>query len=206
LVSAWSLLQQATWFARRGWAALIVWYAADMQVRRQARLSYMAAGLKQSMRKPAGPRPRICPRRLRMDAVFRRFDSTRVVVIGAFTGGFPTAALTADAPAGLLAEINFAGGWGGPITMSAMRVNWSAQIAVLASRHVRFPSPVLPARSAAGRVVRRRHRHRADGVCLLRGMQKGTATNSGSSCTVRHAVETGATGSRRMRSGMEVPA
>jgi len=107
-VSAWAMLPQATWFARRGWVALVA-------VRRgygasggradyvDARGDYILAGEESA-------------EDLRMAAEFGsklpEVDPSRIIAVGVSTGGFATVALTANPPAGLVAAINFAGGRG----------------------------------------------------------------------------------------------
>ena len=112
LVSPWQQLPQALWFARRGWVALVV-----------VRRGYGASG-GESDGKYAGH----CPQTSYQDAgeyaaedlrraidyarELPQVDATRILAMGVSTGGFATVALTAKAPPGLVAAINFAGGRG----------------------------------------------------------------------------------------------
>lgn len=111
-VTPWQELPQALWFARRGWIALVV-----------VRRGYGASG-----GEPDTGHGGRCPRTdyqeageysaedLRVAIDYARqlpqVDDTHVVAMGVSTGGFATVALTAQAPTGLVAAINFAGGRG----------------------------------------------------------------------------------------------
>jgi dienelactone hydrolase len=111
-VTVWQELPQALWFARRGWIALIV-----------VRRGYGRSGGEQDGRH--GGR---CPQTdyqeageysaedLRIAIDYARglpqVDAGHIVAMGVSTGGFATVALTAKAPPGLVAAINFAGGRG----------------------------------------------------------------------------------------------
>jgi dienelactone hydrolase len=111
-VTVWQELPQALWFARRGWIALVV-----------VRRGYGVSGGEPDTRR--GGR---CPQTdyqeageysaedLRIAIDYARglpqVDVARVVAIGVSTGGFAVVALTAKAPSGLVAAINFAGGRG----------------------------------------------------------------------------------------------
>lgn len=110
-VTPWSQLPQALWFARRGWLVLVV-----------VRRGYGASGGKPDF----FGHP--CPQTDYEDSgeqsaedLFRAIDyaktlpvvdGSRMIAVGISTGGFATVALTAKAPPGLLAAINFAGGRG----------------------------------------------------------------------------------------------
>jgi len=110
-VSAWSLLPQATWFARRGWVALIVVRRGygksggrpDYLNGRCPQTDYLEAGRESAEDLSAA---------IEYGCSLPQVDATRIVSAGVSTGGFATVALTARAPAGLVAAINFAGGWG----------------------------------------------------------------------------------------------
>lgn len=111
-VTPWQELPQALWFARRGWIALVV-----------VRRGYGASG-----GEPDGRHAGRCPQTdyqsaaeyaaedLRFAIDYARalpqVDATRIVAMGVSTGGLATVALTAKAPPGLVAAINFAGGRG----------------------------------------------------------------------------------------------
>jgi dienelactone hydrolase len=111
-VSPWQQLPQALWFARRGWVVLVV-----------VRRGYGASG-----GDPDGNHAGHCPTTdyeaaaaysaedLRVAIDYARglpeVDATHIVVAGVSTGGLATVALTAKAPPGLVAAINFAGGRG----------------------------------------------------------------------------------------------
>jgi dienelactone hydrolase len=111
-VTPWQELPQALWFARRGWIAIVV-----------VRRGYGISGGQQDGRL-AGR----CPQTdyasaaeygaedLRAAIGYARslpqVDATRVVAVGVSTGGLAVVALTANAPPGLAAAINFAGGRG----------------------------------------------------------------------------------------------
>jgi dienelactone hydrolase len=111
-VTPWGLLPQALWFARRGWVALVV-------VRRGYGRS---GGESDSLHGGGCRRPdyetagEYSAEDLRIAMDYARglpqVDATRVVAMGVSTGGLATVALTARAPAGLVAAINFAGGRG----------------------------------------------------------------------------------------------
>jgi dienelactone hydrolase len=111
-VTPWSLLPQALWFARRGWFVIAV-------VRR---------GYGRSSGEPDGHRIGPCGSRdyraageasaadlaevIEYAHALPQVDTSRVMAVGVSTGGFATVALTAKAPAGLVAAISFAGGRG----------------------------------------------------------------------------------------------
>jgi dienelactone hydrolase len=111
-VTPWQELPQALWFARRGWAVLVV-----------VRRGYGISG-----GDPDGNHAGRCPATdyeaaaeysaedLRIAIDYARelpeVDATRIVVAGVSTGGLATVALTAKAPPGVAAAINFAGGRG----------------------------------------------------------------------------------------------
>lgn len=117
LVSPWQQLPQALWFARRGWVALVVVrrgygssggdpdtnHGGHCSERRSLMTDYEAAG-------------EYAAEDLRIAIDYARslpqVDDTRVIAAGVSTGGFTTVALTANAPRGLVAGINFAGGRG----------------------------------------------------------------------------------------------
>lgn len=111
-VTPWEELPQAQWFARRGWIALVV-------VRRGYGLSGGEQDGRHSGRCPhtdyqnAGE---YSAEDLRTAIDYARslpqVDARRIVAMGVSTGGFATVALTAKAPPGLVAAINFAGGRG----------------------------------------------------------------------------------------------
>ncbi len=115
LVTPWQQLPQALWFARRGWIVLAV-----------VRRGYGSSG-----GDPDGNHGGHCSNRtapdyeaagvyaaedLRVAIDYARglpqVDDTRILAAGVSTGGFTTVALTANAPRGLAAGINFAGGRG----------------------------------------------------------------------------------------------
>jgi dienelactone hydrolase len=112
LVTPWQELPQALWFARRGWVALVV-----------VRRGYGGSGGEED-----SSRVGRCPQTdyegaarygaedLRMAIDYARglpqVDATQIVAAGVSTGGLATTALTAKAPPGLVAAINFAGGRG----------------------------------------------------------------------------------------------
>jgi dienelactone hydrolase len=110
-VTAWSLQQQAIWFARRGWTALAV-------VRRGygksgGRADYMNGRCPQEDYQEAGRQSaEDLARAIEYGASLPQVDATRVLAAGVSTGGFATVALTAKAPPGLVAAISFAGGRG----------------------------------------------------------------------------------------------
>jgi len=112
-MSPLAMLPQAIEFARRGWAAVVLMrrgyggsgggWAEDYGPCAGPR--YIAAGAAAAADLEAaiaslGSRPDI--------------DTSRVISAGVSAGGFATVALAADAPPGLAAAINFAGGRGSP--------------------------------------------------------------------------------------------
>jgi dienelactone hydrolase len=110
-ITAWSLLPQANWFARRGWTVLAVVRrgygksggAADYSHFRCQQTNYPEAG-KESAED--------LTRAIDYGASLPRVDAAHIVAVGVSTGGFATVALTAKAPPGLVAAISFAGGRG----------------------------------------------------------------------------------------------
>jgi dienelactone hydrolase len=112
LVSPWQQLPQAMWFARRGWIVLVVvrrGYGTSSgeadthhgshcpQTDYQTAGEYSAEDLRAAIDYARG---------------LEQVDAARIVAVGISTGGFATVALTAKAPPGLVAAINFAGGRG----------------------------------------------------------------------------------------------
>lgn len=111
-VTPWQQLSQALWFARRGWVVLAV-----------VRRGYGRSGGEQDGRHGGH-----CPQTdyeaaadysaddLRVAIDYARtlpeVDATRIIAVGVSTGGLATVALSAKAPPGLVAGINFAGGRG----------------------------------------------------------------------------------------------
>lgn len=107
----WSFLPQAVWFARRGWVALVVVRRghgksggrAEFQIFRCRDGNYHEVGEEsaEDLRKA-----------IEYGSVLPQVDASHIICLGVSTGGFATVALTADAPSGLVAGINFAGGDG----------------------------------------------------------------------------------------------
>lgn len=111
-VSPWQQLPQALWFARRGWVALVV-------VRRGYATSGGDPDSNQAGRCPITDyenAARYSAQDLRVAIDYARslpqVDPSQVIAAGVSTGGLATVALTANAPPGLVAAINFAGGRG----------------------------------------------------------------------------------------------
>lgn len=110
-VSPWSMLPQATWFARRGWLALVVVRRGygrsggrpDYASNDRFHPSYVKAGEASADDLRAA---------IRYGSKLPEVDPTHMLCAGVSTGGFATVALTAEAPPGLVAAINFAGGRG----------------------------------------------------------------------------------------------
>jgi dienelactone hydrolase len=111
-VTPWQELPQALWFARRGFVVLVV-----------VRRGYGTSGGEKDIHR--------CLRCMQIDPEeaaenaaqdlreaidyarkLPQVDDTQMIAAGVSTGGFATVALTANAPAGLVAAINFAGGTG----------------------------------------------------------------------------------------------
>ncbi|MGA3159932.1 MAG: prolyl oligopeptidase family serine peptidase [Terracidiphilus sp.] len=119
LMNPWQQLPQALWFARRGWVALVV-------VRRGNGFSggeddtHHGARCPQTNYQQAGE---YTAEDMRIAIDYARklpqVDDTRILAAGVSAGGFATVALTAKAPPGLVAAINFAGGRGSQATHSA---------------------------------------------------------------------------------------
>ncbi len=111
-VSPWGLLPQALWFARRGWVALVVVRRGYGRSGGEAD-SLHGGGCRRPDYETAG---NYSAEDLRIAIDYARglpeVDATRVVAMGVSTGGLATVALTAKAPPGLVAAINFAGGRG----------------------------------------------------------------------------------------------
>lgn len=113
LVTPWSQLDQALWFARRGYVAIVI-----------VRKGYGRSGGEQDGRH-GGCKPRGSFREageasaedLRAVAQWAthlpEVDGSTLVSAGVSTGGFAQAALTENPPKGLKAAISFAGGRGG---------------------------------------------------------------------------------------------
>jgi dienelactone hydrolase len=110
-VTAWSLLPQSIWFARRGWTVLAV-------VRRGygksgGRPDYMNGSCPQEAYEEAGRQgAEDLHHAIEYGASVPQVDTAHIIAVGQSTGGFATVALTAKAPPGLVAAINFAGGRG----------------------------------------------------------------------------------------------
>jgi len=110
-MSPLAMLPQALEFARRGWAAVILMRRGygdsgggrAEDYRSCADPDYVAAGAASA----ADLKAAIAFLASRPDV-----DTSRTISIGVSAGGFATVALAADAPAGLVAAINFAGGRG----------------------------------------------------------------------------------------------
>ena len=111
-VTPWALLPEAQWFARRGFVVLVV-----------VRRGYGHSGGEQDGRH-AGRCPttdyqaaaEYAAQDLRVAMEYARslpnVDPEHAIAVGVSTGGLATVALTAAAPPGLVAGINFAGGRG----------------------------------------------------------------------------------------------
>jgi dienelactone hydrolase len=110
-VTAWAMLPQANWFARRGWTVLVVVRrgfgksggSPDFHNGRCPNEDYLEAG-RQSAEDLS--------RAIEYGATLPQADAAHVIAVGVSTGGFATVALTAKAPPGLVAAISFAGGRG----------------------------------------------------------------------------------------------
>ena len=111
-VTPWQLLPQALWFARRGFVALVV-----------VRRGYGTSGGEKDMHRCPGcmqidpeEAAQNAAQDLRIAIEYARalpqVDAMHIVAAGVSTGGLATTALTAHAPPGLIAAINFAGGTG----------------------------------------------------------------------------------------------
>lgn len=110
-VTAYSLLPQANWFARRGWTVLAVVRRGygksggqpDYENSRCPNTNYLEAGRESA---------EDLSRAIEYGAALPGVDAAHVIAAGVSTGGFATVALTAQAPPGLVAAISFAGGRG----------------------------------------------------------------------------------------------
>ena len=111
-VTPWQLLPQALWFARRGFFVLAV-----------VRRGYGTSGGERDMQRcfrcmqiepeeAAENAAQDLRRAIDYARGLPQVDGTRIVAAGVSTGGFATTALTANAPPGLIAAINFSGGTG----------------------------------------------------------------------------------------------
>ena len=111
-MTPWSLLPEALWFARRGWFVVVV-------VRRGYGRSSGEQDGRHGGRCP-GPDYYSAAKYSAEDLAqvidyaraLPQVDTSRVMAVGVSTGGLATVALTANAPAGLIAGISFAGGRG----------------------------------------------------------------------------------------------
>jgi dienelactone hydrolase len=110
-ITAYSLLPQATWFARRGWTVVAV-------VRRGygksgGRADYSHGRCPQTNYREKGRESaEDLGRAIEYGAGLPNVDAAHIIAVGVSTGGFATVALTAKAPPGLVAAISFAGGRG----------------------------------------------------------------------------------------------
>lgn len=110
-VTAWGLLPQAYWFARRGWTVLAV-------VRRGygksgGRADYMNGRCPQEHYEEAGRQSaEDLTRAIEYGVRLPHVDASHIIAVGVSTGGFAAVALTAKPPPGLVAAISFAGGRG----------------------------------------------------------------------------------------------
>ncbi|MBV9611272.1 MAG: dienelactone hydrolase family protein [Acidobacteriaceae bacterium] len=110
-VTPWGMLPQAVWFARRGWTVLVV-------VRRGYGTSggnadFLGHRCPETDYRDAGEQSADDLRRaIEYGKTLPQVDGARIIATGVSTGGFAAVALTANAPAGLVAAINFAGGRG----------------------------------------------------------------------------------------------
>jgi dienelactone hydrolase len=111
-VTPWLFLQQARWFARRGFVVLVV-------VRRGYGTSggkpdYLDNGHCPNTDYEGAARKSAEDLRVAVEfgSKLPQVDPNRLLAVGISTGGMATVALTADAPKNLIAAINFAGGRG----------------------------------------------------------------------------------------------
>jgi dienelactone hydrolase len=111
-VTPWQQLPQAIWFARRGWIVLAV-----------VRRGYGASGgIPDTRSYGSGRSPNYwaagheaaedLKRAIEYARGFPQVDNSHIMVAGVSSGGFAAVALTAEAPDGLVAGINFSGGRG----------------------------------------------------------------------------------------------
>ncbi len=111
-LSPWQQLPQAVWFARRGWVALSV-------VRRGYGLStgdpdgnHLGNGPERDYQEAGRYSAEDLGRAIEYARQLPEVDPSHIIAAGVSTGGFATVALTANAPNGLVAAINFSGGRG----------------------------------------------------------------------------------------------
>jgi dienelactone hydrolase len=111
-VTTWSLLPQATWFARRGFVVLVVvrrGYGTSGGEQDGAHTGHCPQSDYEQASRNAAEDLRIA---IEYGSKLPQVDPTRALAVGISTGGMATVALTADAPKNLVAAINFAGGRG----------------------------------------------------------------------------------------------
>lgn len=105
-ISPWAMLPQATWFARRGWVALVV--ARRGYGRSGGRPDYLNKDFMDAGREAAED----LTAAIGYASSLPEVDASHIIAAGVSTGGFATVALTEKPPAGLVAAFNFAGGRG----------------------------------------------------------------------------------------------
>jgi dienelactone hydrolase len=109
-VTAWLLLPQANWFARRGWTVLAVVRGYGKS---GGRPDYMNGRCPNENYGEAGKESaEDLSRTVEYGVSLPHVDAAHILAVGVPTGGFATVALIAEAPPGLVAAISFAGGRG----------------------------------------------------------------------------------------------
>ena len=111
-VTPWQQLPQAIWFARRGWIALAVVRRGYGNSDGDPDTNHGGHGLWPDYHEAGRYSAEDLRRAIEYIRVFPQVDAAHIIAAGVSTGGFATVALTADAPAGLVAAINFSGGRG----------------------------------------------------------------------------------------------
>ncbi len=112
-VTPWAQLEQALWFARRGYVALVVVRQGYGRSGGRGDTAEGGCGNRGSFYDAGQASADDLRAAVKYMATQPEADVTRIVSAGVSTGGFAQVALAANPPAGLKAAISFAGGRGG---------------------------------------------------------------------------------------------
>jgi dienelactone hydrolase len=111
-VTPWQELPQALWFARRGWIAIVVVRRGYGNSGGEADSYHGGRGRSPDYEEAGRYSADALRRAIDYARALPEVDGAHIIAVGTSTGGFATVALTADAPGGLVAAINFSGGRG----------------------------------------------------------------------------------------------